>query len=90
MISYSLPRKSRITSSQKRNRFQWRYEHLDWSVKDWPNIIFSGESNYEVLNRKNRIYIHRFLKDRTQFERSQKRVHKGGGIVHASHSIVYL
>ena len=90
MISYILPRKPRITPSQKRNRLQWCYEHLDWSVKDWSNIIFSDESNYEVLNRKNRIYIRRFHNDRTRFERSQKRVHKGGGIVHASHSIIYL
>ena len=80
MISYCLPRKPRITPSQKRNRLQWCYEHLDWSVKDWSNIIFSDESNYEVLNRKNRIYIRRFFNDRTRFEGSQKRVHKGGGI----------
>ena len=90
MISYILPRKPRITPSQKRNHLQWCYEHLDWSVKDWSNIIFSDESNYEVLNRKNRIYIRRFCNDRTRFEISQKRVHKGGGIAHASHSIIYL
>ena len=90
MISYILPRKPRITPSQKRNHLQWCYEHLDWSVKDWSNIIFSDESNYEVLNRKNRIYIRRFRNDRTRFERLQKRVHKGGVIVHASHSIIYL
>ena len=42
--------------------------------------MFSDESNLEVLNRKNRIYIRRFRNDRTRFERSQKRVHKRGGI----------
>ena len=68
MISYILPRKPRITPSQKRNRLQWCYEHLDWSVKDWSNVIFSDESNYEVLNRKNRTYIRRFRNDRTRFE----------------------
>ena len=90
MISYILQRKPRITPPQKRNCLHWCYEHLDWSVKDWSNIIFSNESNYEVLNRKNRIYIRRFHNDRTRFERSKKRVHKGGGIVHASYSIIYL
>ena len=81
MISYTLPRKPRITPSQKPNRLQRCYEHLDWLVKDWSDIIFSDESNYEVLNRKNQIYIRRFRNDRTRFERSQKRVHKGGGIL---------
>ena len=69
MISLILPRKPRITPSQKRNHLQCCYEHLDWLVKDWRNIIFSDESNYEVLNRKNRIYIRRFRNDRTRFER---------------------
>ena len=87
MISYILPRKARVTPSQKHYCLQWCYEHLDWSVEE---LFFSDESNYEVLNRKNRIYICRFRNDRTRFELSQKRVHKGGGIVHAAHSIIYL
>ena len=37
------------------------------------------ESNYEILNRKNRIYIRRFRHDPTRFERSQQRVHRRGG-----------
>ena len=80
MASYIAPRKPRISHIQRRNRLQWCYEYLNWSVKDWSNVIFSDESNYEVLNRKNRIYIRRFRNDRTRFERSQARVHKGGGI----------
>ena len=80
MHSYIAPRKPRITPGQRRSRLQWCYEHSNWSAKDWCNVIFSDESNYEVLNRKNRIYIRRFRNDRSRFERSQKRVHKGGGI----------
>ena len=38
------------------------------------------ESNYEILSRKNRIYIRRFRQDPTRFERSKQRVHRGGGI----------
>ena len=43
------------------------------------------ESNYEILNRKNRIYIRRFRHDPTRFERSQ-RVHRGGVLL-MSHTI---
>ncbi|CAF5223612.1 unnamed protein product, partial [Rotaria magnacalcarata] len=47
---------------------------------DWSNVIFTDESNFEILNRKNRIYIRRFRNDLKRFERSQSRVHKGGGV----------
>ena len=80
MISYIAPRKPRITPTQRRDRLQWCYEYLNWSMEEWSNVIFSDESNYEILNRKNRVSIRRFRNDRTRFQRSQKRVHKGGGI----------
>ena len=58
MVSYIAPRKPQITSTQRRNRLTWCYDYLDWSINDWSNVIFSNESNFEVLNRKNRIYIY--------------------------------
>ena len=48
------------------------------------------ESDYEILNRKNRIYIRRFRHEPTRFERSQQRVHREGGIINASHKLIYL
>ena len=48
------------------------------------------ESNYEILNQKNRIYIRRFRHDSTRFERSQQRVHRGGAIINVSHKLIYL
>ncbi|CAF3491798.1 unnamed protein product [Rotaria sp. Silwood2] len=80
MVSYTAPRKPRTTPIQRSNRLRWCHEHLSWSVNDWSNVIFSDETNFEILNRKNRIYIRRFRTDSTRFERYQKRVHKGGGI----------
>ena len=35
----------------------------------WSNVIFSGESNCEVLHRKNRISICRFRNDRTRVDK---------------------
>ncbi|CAF4854548.1 unnamed protein product, partial [Rotaria magnacalcarata] len=72
MVSYVVPRKPQITLMQRRNRLKWCYDHLNWSIDDWSNIIFSDESNFEVINRKNRMYIRRFHNDRTRFERSQR------------------
>ena len=89
MVSYIVPRKPRITPAQRCTRVAWCYEHLSWSVSDWSNIVFTDESNYEILNRKNRIYIRCFRHDPTRFERSQQRVHRGG-IINVSHKFIYL
>ena len=69
MVSYMTPRQPRITPTQRQNRLTWCYDHLYWSINDWSNVIFSNESNFEVLNRKNRIYICHFRNDRIRFER---------------------
>ena len=90
MVSYIAPRKPRITPAQRRTRVAWCYEHLSWSVNDWSKVVFMDESNYEILNRKNRIYIHCFRHHPTRFERSQQRVHRGGGIINVSHKLIYL
>ena len=50
----------------------------------------TDESNYEILNRKNRIYIRRFRHDPTRFERSQQRVHRGEDIINVLHNLIYL
>ena len=65
----------------------WCCDHLNWSINDWSNVIFSDESNFEVLNRQSGIYIRRFRNDRTRFERSQKRVDKGDDIVLGIYSL---
>ena len=90
MVSYIAPRKPRITPAQRRTRVACCYEHLSWSVNDWSNVVFTNEGNYEILNRKNQIYIRRFRHDLTRFERSQQRVHRGGGIINVLHKLIYL
>ena len=69
MVSCIAPRKPRITPAQRRTRVVWYNEHLSWSVNDWSNVVFTDESNYEILNPKNRICIRRFRHDPTRFER---------------------
>ncbi|CAF3927013.1 unnamed protein product, partial [Rotaria sp. Silwood1] len=65
---------------QRRLRAAWCQYHLDWTEQDWSQIIFSDESNFELVNRKNRLYVRRYRYDQKRFERSQPRIHKGGGL----------
>ena len=85
MVSYIVPKKPRIPRAQRRTRVDWCYEYLSWSVNDW----LKDESNYEILNRENRIYIRRFRHDPTRFERSQQRVHRRGAIINVLDKLIY-
>ena len=87
IVSYIARRKPQITPTQRRNRPTWCYDHLNWSINDWSNVIFSDESNLEVHNRQSGIYIRRFRIDRTRFKRPQKRFDKDGGIVLGIYSL---
>ena len=90
MVSYIASRKPRITSAQRCIRVVWCFEHLSWSLNDQSNVVFTDESNYEILNRKTQIHIRHFRHDSIGFERSQQRVHRGGGIINVSHKLIYL
>ena len=78
MVSYIAPRKPRITPNQRRARVDRCNEHLSCSVQGRSKVIVSDESNYQVLNRSNRIYFRQFRTDRIHFERSRKRTHREG------------
>ena len=80
MTSCITSRKPRISPKQRRVRVDCCNEHLSWSAQDWSKVKFSDQGNYQVLNRKNRIYFRRFRTDWTRFERSQGRTHRGGGL----------
>ena len=55
IVSYIAPKNPRITPAQRRTQVDCAYEKLSWSVNDWSNIVFTDESSYGILNRKNRI-----------------------------------
>ncbi|CAF3104019.1 unnamed protein product, partial [Rotaria sp. Silwood2] len=80
MHSYVLPRKPKLTSKQKKLRLSWCTKHLDWSEDDWKNIIFTDESRFQLINRKNRIYVRRHHRDPQRYNHTQVRVHTGCGV----------
>ena len=90
MISYIAPRKPRITPTQRRDRLQWCYEYLNWSMEEWSNVIFSDESNYEILNRKNRIYFVDFRMIGLVFNDHKSEFTRVVGFIYMLHTLVYL
>ena len=50
--SYSAVKEPLLTISDRIKRNKWCKEKRNWTDKDWAKVIFSDESNFEVLIRK--------------------------------------
>lgn len=37
-----------MTKKQRNARLQFAREHVNWTVEDWKNVIFTDESTFEI------------------------------------------
>ena len=52
-------KKSVLTIKQKKKRFNWCLAHFNWTINDWRCTIFSDETTFYVIKRKNGVKIWR-------------------------------
>ena len=79
--TYVSPKKPLLTKKHKKNRYEWCKERLHWDVEKWSRVIFSDESNFEVINRKSKVLIKRHRWEQYQDRFCQPRVQGGGGSI---------
>lgn len=79
--SYIAARKPLLTKKQMRKRLKWCRERKHWDVEQWSKVIFSDESNYEVINRKSRVFVKRLKEEKYLHRFLQPRLQGGGGSV---------
>ena len=91
--SYQADRKPLLSILDRIKRRKWCKERLHWTVEDWSRVIFSDESNFEVINRKSRVIVKRLKSERYLARFCAPRVTGGGGsagiwgcISHSMHS----
>ena len=48
-----------LTMKHRKARVEWCKQHLHWTKQDWRKVIFSDESTFYVLKRKNQVKIWR-------------------------------
>lgn len=79
--SYVRKRKSFLTRSQVSKRLKWCSEKSCWGFDKWAKVVWSDESHFELINRKNRLYVRR-RRDESRFQFNfQPRLQGGGGRV---------
>jgi hypothetical protein len=79
--SYVASKKPFLTVLDRIKRIKWCREQKTWSVNQWANVIFSDESNFEVFNRKGRVFVKRFAHEKFKNRFVIKRLQGGGGSV---------
>ena len=52
-------RKPMLKPTDRIKRYKWCKERVNWTIEQWKNVIFSDESNFELFNRKERVYVKR-------------------------------
>lgn len=62
--------------------FLIRDERKNWTYTDWSRVIFSDESNFQIVNRKTRPYIRR-LNEKFSSRYIQKSLQSDGGSIGA-------
>ena len=63
------------------NRIKWCRERLHWSVEEWAKVIFSDESNFEVINHKSILIIKMLAGEKFKERFCVPRIQGGGGSV---------
>ncbi|CAF2994013.1 unnamed protein product, partial [Rotaria sp. Silwood2] len=48
-----------LTVKHKKDRVKWCKQYQHWTIHDWRKVIFSDESTFYVLKRKNQVKIWR-------------------------------
>jgi transposase len=48
-----------LSAKHKKARIEWCKQHQHWTICDWRKVIFSDESTFYVLKRKNQVKVWR-------------------------------
>ena len=77
--SYSATRKPMLTVRDRLRRMKWCKERLNWPIEKWAKVMWSDESNYQVVNRKCQITVKRLRSEKYHPRFCTARLQAGGG-----------
>ena len=70
-----------MKATDRIKRRKWAKERLSWTDQDWAKVIFLDESNFEVFNRKGKVFVRRFANQKYLNKMCVPRLQGGGGSV---------
>jgi transposase len=79
--SFEAINKPLLTRMDRARRLAWCKERVNWTYQQWAKVIFSDESNFQLVNRKNRQLVRRFANEKYDSRFVSRRVQAGGGSI---------
>ena len=79
--SYLATKKPQLSIKDRLKRRKWCKERAAWTVEQWRKVIFSDESNFELINCKKRVVVRRYKKEKYNPRFIMSRVQGGGGSI---------
>ena len=77
--SYQATEKPLLTAKDQEIRLNWCLERKYWSYEKWSRVIFSDESNFELINRKMVPFVRRFKHEKYKPKFIEAKTQGGGG-----------
>ncbi|EIE89009.1 hypothetical protein RO3G_13720 [Rhizopus delemar RA 99-880] len=56
LVSFVRPKKPLINERNRKKRLQWARQHIDWTVNDWMNVIWSDETKVNRFGSDGKSY----------------------------------
>ena len=77
--AYVKYKKPELTEDQKLKRFKFAQEHLNWTIKQWRNVMFSDETIISRVGSFGKSFYYKRPKDKTIKAHYIKETKQGGG-----------
>lgn len=74
-------KKPLISAKNRAKRIAFARKHLNWTVEDWSNVLFSGESKFFIFGSDGKRYVRRPVNERNESRYLKPTVKHGGGKV---------
>ena len=78
---YSALKKPLLHPYDKQRRLKWCRERRYWTIEQWKNIMWSNESNFELINCKSNIAVKRMTHEKYYARYIRPTVQSGGGSI---------
>lgn len=79
MKTFVKQKKPDLTEDHKRSRYEFAKKHLNWTLEDWKNVMFSDEVAISRVEPSGKQYYFKKRTDKTIRPHHIKRTKQGGG-----------
>ncbi|KAG0754682.1 hypothetical protein G6F61_013138 [Rhizopus arrhizus] len=81
LVSFVKPKKPLINERNRMRRLQWARQHIDWTVNDWMNVIWSDETKVNRFGSDGKSYAWKVPGKPLKKHQVRETVKHGGGCI---------